>query len=164
MPDESNFLIDAASMRILKTEKGRLELHHDGRVQAVGSIVAAFPLTRPGTMVSLRDEEGDEIGVLDSVAQLDAASQEVMREELERSYFMPVIGDILDVREELGVVTWEVETDRGPRTFQVRNVRQNVRKMGNRRLVIKDVDGNRYEVRDWLGLQPLAQKLLQIYL
>ena len=164
MPDESNFLIDAVAVRIVKTEKGRLELHRDGRVEPVGSIVSAFPLTGPGAMVSLRDEEGDEIGILDNVARLDPASREVMKGELERSYFMPVISDIVDIREELGVVTWEVETDRGPRTFQVRNVRQSIRKMANRRLVIKDVDGNRYEVRDWLGLQPLAQKLLQIYL
>ena len=142
----------------------KLVLHRDDSVQSVGSVMSVFPLTRPARMVALRDADGDEIGILDDVRKLDPASRGIMAEELERAYFMPAINDILDVREELRVVTWDVVTDKGPRTFQVRHVRQNVRRMGRRRLVIKDVDGNRYEIRDWLKLPPFAQKMIQIYL
>ena len=117
-----------------------------------------------GTKALIRDEEGTEIGLLDDVRGLDPDSQRIIRDELERSYFMPRITDVLDVREELNVVIWEVETNRGPRKFEVRHVRQNIRRMGRRRLVIKDVDGNRYEIRDWIKLPPLAQKLIQNYL
>jgi len=35
--------------------------------------------------------------------------------------------------------------------------------MGLRRLVIKDVDGNRYEIRDWQELPSAAHKLIQVY-
>lgn len=164
VPEDDAFVFDAAEVRIERDRDGRLILHREGQREPLGAVMAAFPLTRPGRMVSLRDLEGEEIGLLDDVARLDPESREVMTEELERAYFMPAIGDILDLREELGVVTWDVETDRGPRSFQVRRVRQNIRKMGRRRLVIKDVDGNRYEIRDWLRLPPHAQKLIQVYL
>jgi hypothetical protein len=164
LADQDQFVIRATDTRIERDESGRLILHREGQSQPIGSIMSAFPLTRPGRMISLRDLEGEEIGTLDDVNQLEPASRGVMADELERTYFMPTITDILDVQEDLGVVTWEVDTNRGHRHFQVRRVRQNIRKMGNRRLVIKDVDGNRYEVRDWLKLQPLAQKLIQNYL
>jgi hypothetical protein len=164
VPEDDAFVFDAAEVRIERDDDGRLTLHREGHAQPLGSIMAAFPLTRPGRMVSLRDLEGEEIGLLDDVARLDPQSREIMTAELERAYFMPSIHDILDIREELGVVTWDVETDRGPRTFQVRRVRQNIRKMGRRRLVIKDVDGNRYDIADWLRLPPSAQNLIQVYL
>lgn len=164
MSDEDHFVIQATEVRLSRSPEGQLVLHQDDSVQSVGSVMSVFPLTRPARMVALRDADGDEIGILDDVRKLDPASRGIMAEELERAYFMPAINDILDVREELRVVTWDVVTDKGPRTFQVRHVRQNVRRMGRRRLVIKDVDGNRYEIRDWLKLPPFAQKMIQIYL
>ena len=164
MSDEDHFVIQATEVRLSRSPEGQLVLHQDDSAQSVGSVMSVFPLTRPARMVALRDADGDEIGILDDVRKLDPASRGIMAEELERAYFMPAINDILDVREELRVVTWDVVTDKGPRTFQVRHVRQNVRRMGRRRLVIKDVDGNRYEIRDWLKLPPFAQKMIQIYL
>jgi hypothetical protein len=158
------FLLAASNVRFLRNADDRVVMIRDGEALALGNVMSAFPLTGPGKMVSVRDEEGEELGVLDDIHALDAESRQVLREELERSYFMPRITDILDVREELSVVTWEVETNRGFRTFHVRHVRQNVRKLGRRRLVIKDVDGNRYEVKDWITLPPHAQKLIQNYL
>ena len=77
---------------------------------------------------------------------------------------MPRVTDILDLRERMNGVEWEVQTNRGPRSFQVRHVRWSVRRIGPRRLVIKDVDGNRYEIRDWMQLSPASQKLLEPYL
>jgi len=160
MSQSDTFVIEGADVRFGRTSDGQILLHRGQNVVTVGSIMSAFPLTRPGQMVSIRDEEGDEIGILRGVGGLDPRSRRVMDEELERAYFMPRIRDILDIQEELNVVTWEVETDRGPRHFEVRNVRQNVRRMGNRRFVIRDVDGNRYEIHDWADLPPAAQRII----
>jgi len=160
MSQIDSFVLEPKDIRFGRASDGHVLLHRGEDVLDVGSIMSAFPLTRPGQMVSIRDEEGEEIGILRDVAGLDARSRQVMEEELERAYFMPRICDIFDIQEELNVVTWEVETDRGPRHFEVRNVRQNVRRMGNRRFVIKDVDGNRYEIRDWADLPPAAQRII----
>jgi len=164
MEQDDHFVLSAAEARFSRNDEGRLLLLMAETRQALGSVMAAFPLTRTGQMISLRDEEGREIAILDDIRKLDPQSRKIMREELERSYFMPRIVDIIDVREELGVVTWEVETNRGPRTFQVRHVRQNVRRMGRRRFVIKDVDGNRYEISDWSELPAPAVRLIRNYL
>ena len=164
MTHDERFILKASDLRFGRAADDRVVLKIGDTMRAVGSVMAAFPLTDPYGMVALRDDNGDEIGILDDVRQLDPVSQKIIAEELERSYFMPKITDILDIEEELGVETWEVETDKGQRTFQVRNVRQNVRKLGRRRLVIKDVDGNRYEIRDWQGLPPVARRFLEEYI
>jgi len=164
LPQQELVIIRAGTVKFSRDADGRVILHRGGQSQPVGSIMSAFPLTSPAKMVSIRDEEGTEIGLLDDIRGLDPDSQRIIRDELERSYFMPRVTDVRDVREELNVVIWEVETNRGPRKFEVRHVRQNIRRMGRRRLVIKDVDGNRYEIRDWIKLPPLAQKLIQNYL
>jgi len=164
MTSDDDFFISAAQVRFERDPEGNPRLVLDGRPRPLGNVMAAFPLTERTRMISLRDQEGQEIGILDDVAGLDEASRQIITEELERTYFMPRIQDIFDIDEEHRVLTWEVETDRGPRTFQVRHVRQNVRKMGHRRLIIKDVDGNRYEIRDWQRLTPVARRFIEEYI
>jgi len=164
MTHDEKFVLKASDLRFGRAADGRVVLKIGDVLRPVGSIMAAFPLSDPHCMVALRDDNGEEIGLLDDARQLDPVSLKIVGEELERSYFMPKITDIFDVQEDLGVVNWEVDTDKGHRVFQVRNVRQNVRKLGRRRLVIKDVDGNRYEVTDTTTLPVPAERLLHPYL
>jgi hypothetical protein len=161
---EKTFLLNAAEVRFRRDEDGRVQMLRDGGSTAVSGLVAAFPLSRRRRMIAVRDREGREIGILDDTRQLDDTSQAIVRYELERSYFMPRILDVLDIEENLSVVEWQVETDKGPRRFQARGVRKNIRRVGRRRLVIKDVDGNRYEIPDWTDLPAAAQRLIEPYL
>ena len=164
MDAQDDFLLQPSDIRFGRGGDGQIVMSLRGRVVAVGNVMAASPITDPRRMVSIRDDRGEEIGILPDVDALDPISRQVIADELERAYFMPRITDILDVHEDLGVVSWLVETDKGERTFHVRTIRQNVRKIGRRRLVIKDVDGNRYEISDWAALPGPAEKLLQPYL
>lgn len=164
MGAEDAFVIKASDVRFRRDPSGHVVFHQAGQEQRIGGLLSAFPLTNAGRVVSVRDEAGQELGLLDDAHALDAESRRIVAQELERSYFMPRITDVLDVREELNVVTWEVQTDRGPRTFEVRHILQNVRRLGRRRVVIKDVDGNRYEIRDWTALPAPARELIQLFL
>ncbi len=161
---KQNYLIDPQTVRIRRDDDGFVQLHRDGQAEPVAGVMSLFPLTRPQGMVSLRAPGGAEIGIIEDVRGLDAQSRHIVEEELERSYFMPVITDILGLDEQLSVVEWDVQTNKGPRVFHVRSVRRNVRKMGSRRLIIKDVDGNRYEIPDWMDLPIGAQRLIEPYL
>jgi len=164
MTNEDDLIIRAATARFERRGEDQIVLRTAGETREVGNVVGAFPLSNPGRMVLLRDEHGEEIGILDDVNRLDPDSRTVIAERLERSYFMPGIDDVLALDLELGVETWEVMTDKGERTFMVRNPRTNVRHVGRRRLVIRDVDGNRYQIRDWTSLSPRARRLLEAHL
>jgi len=161
---EQNFILKAEEVSFRKNTEGNILLNTDGRQQIIANATAAFPLSDPQRIISLRDHNGQEIGILDDVSRLDPHSKPIISEALERSYFMPRITDILDIQENLNVFEWEVETDKGLRTFEVRSIRKNIRRIGQRQLIIKDVDGNRYEIRDWMTLPPHPQGLLEPFL
>lgn len=55
----------------------------------VDRAVPAFPLTKPHALVTLFDEQGEEIGLIRRIRKLDEASRRTLEEEIEQSYFMP---------------------------------------------------------------------------
>lgn len=59
-----------------------------------------------------------------------------------------VIEVISSLRNEFGVSYWDVQTDRGNREFVVRNVSESAQWISPRRLLLIDVDGNRFEIPD----------------
>jgi len=73
---------------------------------------------------------------------------------------MPIIERVKWVREEYGVVYWSVETDRGPRDFVCRGLRDAVVEVGDTRLLLTDVDGNRFEIPDYTQLGRAVQTML----
>jgi len=164
MNQEKTFLIRAADVRFARGRDGRVQLITVEGKKRVGQVTGIFPISNPGHMISLRDQEGLEIGILDDMHGLDVESKKLIKEELEKSYFMPRIVDIYSIDEKLHVLIWEVETDKGRRAFEVRHVRQNVRRTGPRRFIVKDVDGNRYEIRDWTALPVRARRIIERYL
>ena len=58
------------------------------------------------------------------------------------------------------MVTWEVETDKGPRRFLVRNLRDSTFPLGKNRLMMTDTDGNRYEFPDVMAVGTKAMAIL----
>ena len=55
---------------------------------------------------------------------------------------------MLSVKEEFGTVYWKVDTDRGEKEIIVRNLRDNLQELSSSRIIITDVDGNRFEFPD----------------
>ena len=161
---DNGFMLKANAVAFRRAEDGSLLMDMASGTQAVHNLTSAFPLSSPGRMVTLRGEDGEELAMLDDVRKLDRASRRLVLDELERTYFMPVIQSIGTIDENLNIVRWTVETDRGPRMFQIRSARKNVRKLPGRRLVIRDVDGNRYEIRDWQTLDSRAQQLIEEFI
>lgn len=154
-------MVDPRDCRFHRDDDGELvaTLPNCGRV-ILGAIASAFPLTQPARYVQLWDDEGDRLSILPDLEGLDDSSRSLLQEELEKHYFMPRIEEVLDVEEVLQVINWHVVTDRGERHFEVRSPRQNVRRLGSSRLIIRDVDGNRYELPDWQELDDDQQELL----
>jgi len=114
--------------------------HEDLRVRR------AFPLERPDRYIGFLHADSTELGMLVNAEELDAESQRVLAEELEKTYFLPVITAITELGEEFGVVYADVETSVGPRQLEIRGIRSNIRILSRRRALIIDAVGNRYEL------------------
>ena len=125
----------------------RLTIEND-RSWAKVTVARAFPLSDPDHYLGFLDGGGKDIGLLIDPAPMDAESRVVVDEELEKRYFVPVVERVLSVKEEFGTVYWKVETDRGEKEIVARNLRENIMELSSSRLIITDIDNNRFEFPD----------------
>ncbi len=152
-PDKARFFVDAF-------EDLNLELAGDQTYSRV-RVKRAFPLTRDDCFIVVQDRKGKEIGSLARLDALDRDSRQAVEDELERAYFTPRIQRIAKVTVANRVPRWEVETDRGPRAFEIYSSRRDVRLLGDGRILVQDADGNRYEIPDYRRLDPASQALVE---
>ena len=127
-------------------------------------VVCAAPLSQPDRYICFLDEKNEVICTVEDPIVLDGASQHVIKEEIEQRYMTAIIKRVDSLKSEFGVSYWEVETDRGNREFVVRNVSENAQWITDRRLLLLDVDGNRFEISNLEGLDKKSRTLIQMVL
>ncbi|NKB66018.1 MAG: DUF1854 domain-containing protein [Candidatus Latescibacteria bacterium] len=152
-PDKACFFVD-------EFEDLTLELAGEKTYTGV-RVKRAFPLSHDDCFIVVQDSKGDEIGSLARLDQLDRTSRQVVAQELERAYFTPRIQRITKVTVRFRVPRWEVETDRGPRAFEIYSSRRDVRHLGGGRVLVQDADGNRYEIPDYRQMEPASRALVE---
>lgn len=158
---EELVILDANRLDLHLDEKEELNMKIEGEGEYKDIHVnPAFPLSEVGRYLSFVDNENNEIGMLKDMNNLNNESKEVLEDILERIYFMPKIIEIHDIEEEFGVTRWDVVTEKGPRSFDIRSRRRDVRPFGKNRIIIHDVDGNRYEIPDHTKLDKKSQQVL----
>jgi len=140
----------------------KVRLPDDARHYEV-RLAQAFPVTRRRRFVFLYDRDGNELGILPELRGLDAESEQTALRELDRTYFLSRIKRIMRVEERYGLATWHVITDRGPRSFNVQSRSENIWWIGPGRVLIRDPDGNRYEIRNVDKLDARSRLLLDLY-
>lgn len=161
--DEVEFL-DAANIKIARNSFEELTVElPDGTTYTNVEAIRSFPLTDSNKYISLLDSEEKEIGIIQDIKQLPRESEKVLRSELQKRYFLPKITKIHSLDGEFGVTQWVVETNRGPVTFGMRT-RYDVVSLENGRVLIKDADGNRYEIENYHRLDPDSMALLETQL
>jgi hypothetical protein len=153
-------IVDANRLKIWRDEFRRLHVVVDGETEHVDLKPApVFPISGAADYLSFLDEKGREVLLLRDPNGLDPASKCVLAEELSRAYFVPKITCIYEIEDAHGAARWDVETDRGYRVFDVRD-REDVRMIGSGRILLQDVDGNRYEIEDASALDERSRRLL----
>lgn len=166
MRQDDDFLLqvrflEPSKLRFGRAPSGALRMTLEGEWSCLKVVVVrAFPRSHPEEYLSFRDEDRKELGMLRRLKDLPEEYRKLVEEELYRRYFCPQIERIVALRERFGVAEWKVETSRGPHTFLTRNVRDSITELGPHHLLITDVDGNRFEVRDLAALDARSTDLL----
>jgi hypothetical protein len=119
-----------------------------------------LPLSDPEHYWAIRNGDDVEIGVLKDLTTLDADSRRVLEEEVSRRYLLPKVLSVQKVRDEYGVVVWDVTTDIGEKRYTVRNLRDSSVALTLTRVLMTDVDGNRFEFPNIDNLSVQAQEVL----
>ncbi len=133
-------------------------------------VLRSFPVTNPDEFLSVREPDskkqgrGKEIGMIRRITDFDEATRQLLSEELDRRYFTPEIQKIMSVKDKFGYLYWEVVTTAGHVTFVLNNPFSNIRILEDGRILINDIDGNVFEIRDPANLDAASLKKIEIYL
>lgn len=137
----------------------RVEIEGD-RTILQAKFKRVFPYSRPDRFFSVQDGANKEVGVLRDLAGLDSEEREIVGQELERRYYTPKVSRIRDIRRDSGMFRFELDTDRGPATYFVRNWRDSAHEVMPGRWQILSVDGQRFQIEDLNALDKHSQNLL----
>lgn len=151
-----------------RTEGGFTGLQYAGKDYRRISLRRALPLGDPMRYISVADHENKEIGIITDVSALKGEARAIVLEELERRYYSPTVREIKSVKDKLGYVYMELvlegQAGRSEKTCAVKDVNKNIRMLSEDRLIIFDVDGNRYMVESLKALDKKSLKRLEPYL
>jgi hypothetical protein len=122
--------------------------------------VRAFPISDPTRSIAILNHRGEELAWIEDLNQLPAAERAFLEEELSRRHFLPVVTRIYAIEGITDPTTWDVDTDRGRTTFQMRN-EEDIRRLPSGRVVLVDSHGIRYLIPDYRKLDAASRRLLE---
>ena len=124
----------------------------------------AFPFDYPYAYISVLDSDSKEIGLIAQVDDMAPDAAAMLRDELDRKYYTPVILQILSVKDKFGYSYWKVVTDEGEIDFTCRDTFSSLLKVGGTRIFVNDIDGNHYEIPDLEALDRKSFKKIELFL
>lgn len=131
---------------------GRLHAQIDDADPVIVRLVRTRPRTAPdGELVAL-DGKKREVWLWANLAAMDPDSRALAETALAERYHEPAILRFESIRSRFGV--WQVVavTTAGQRNFALRNPERSVETMSDGRVLLRDVNGNRYVIPDPLVL------------
>ena len=157
--DLSEWVCRPEDVRIWQDEFHVLHVEARGRTFDNVRPRRAFPLSAKADYVSFLNEKDKEVVLLAQPHDLDAESQAALEGALDLVYYVAKITRVDSIKETMGVTLWEVMTDKGYASFEVVD-RRHIRNLPGGRLIVVDVDGNRFEVENLDALDERSQAFI----
>ena len=152
-PENATFYVKNDFLHI-KTE------NYEGRAH----LCRQFPFELEWEFISVMNEEKEEVGIIRSLSQFEGDAGQMLTEELKRRYYAPVIDRIYSVKERYGFSYWRVHTAEGNVSFTLHDTYRSIIRAGGGRVVMLDVNGNRFEIPDAGALDRKSYKKIELYL
>lgn len=121
-----------------------LSITIDGETHDHVFLHCSFPHTDKRQYVSVRTADNEEIGMIRSIDDFPAEVVALLEEQIQIRYFVPEITRVVNIREEFGYSYWDTETTAGLCRFTVRSGGNHLKLVGEEKLLVIDVDGNRF--------------------
>ena len=149
---------------LVRNPFGRLILTTpDGQEYEGVAPVRAFPIQAPDDGIAMVSTDGQEVAWIDLLSDLSGPARALVEEELAGREFMPEIRRISHVTSFATPCTWSVETDRGETEFVLRG-EEDIRRIGSSTLLVVDIHGIHFLIRDLLSLDKHSRKILDRFL
>jgi hypothetical protein len=134
----------------------------DGTRHTPVTPIPLFPISFPDAWISIQAADGAELACIDDPTVLPTDVWQLLKEELSRREFVPVIERIVRVSGNSEPCEWHVETDRGPTRFVLKS-EDDVRRIGDHQIVIVDAHGTRYHIPDINAVDTKSRRIVEWY-
>ncbi len=175
---ESNQIINEQSAHILRLDKNNtrfeekngflaLVLTFDGEERRYDRVFLhrAFPHELLFQYISVLNDEKKEIGIIYDISDLDEIAGELVKCEIEKKYYSPIITEIKSVKERYGFSHWKVSTlDGRELSFTMQDTYKNILHTADDSVILVDADTNRYTIKSISELSPKSYRKIEIYL
>ena len=153
--------IELANAKLFHDPEDRLRMTHGDRSWPTVVPRWASPLKYPERYLALLDAKGHEIvTIADPQKDLDEPNRSTVLKEVRRRYLTATVESVVTVKGEWGATYWVVETDRGRREFVTQSLQENAQWLGPAHIVLTDVDGNRFELKNIEQLDERSRRLI----
>ena len=149
-----------------RTGTGFLSLKVGEEFYSRVQVVRMFPFSDKDRFISVRtaEERSKEIGIVENLKDVDGETAKMLEEQLTLHYFTPIIEKVLRIKDEYGFAYWNVVTNHGACNFTIRMGGNSVIHLSETRILIMDIDENRFEIPDVNKLTPKERKKLDLFL
>ncbi|MDR1891646.1 MAG: DUF1854 domain-containing protein [Oscillospiraceae bacterium] len=148
-----------------ETDGGFVSLSFGGESYDRFRASRCFPFTAPDEYISIRkaDEKAEEIGMIRRLSDFPPDVAALLKKQLDLHYFTPVITKILSARDEYGYGYFHVQTNQGELRFITRMDSSAFIFLSDKRVLVVDIDGNRFEIPDMTALGRQEQRKLELF-
>ncbi len=149
-----------------RTGTGFLSLKIEDEFYPRVQVVRMFPFMHRDEFLSVRtpDERSKEIGIIEKLSDMDSETVAMLQEQLTLRYFTPTITKIFGIKDEYGYAYWDVLTNYGSCRFTIQMGGNAVVHLSDTRILIIDIDENRFEIPDIMALSNGERKKLDLFL
>ena len=153
----------AARFELRRDRWGQLTLiSDDGEKYLNVAPIALFPISLPDSWISIRSADGIELACVEDPRTLPADVWKLLKEDLSRREFVPIIKRIVRVSGNSEPCEWQVETDRGPTKFVLKS-EDDVRRIAEEEILILDAHGTRYHIPDLTAVDVKSRRIVEWY-
>ncbi len=150
---------ELSNIRLKTDDRGRMFVVRDGFDDQQVLARRAMPWSLPGAFISLRNKDGNELAMIESLDVLPGDASAQIERFLEQATFIPKIMRIDKIDLQHGYQLWDVVTEAGTLQLRVQE-REDVRFLSDSRFSVKDANGNVYEIADVSALDEQSQREL----
>jgi hypothetical protein len=149
-------------LQVERRVDGRLWAGWEGEAVPV-HLVRCFPWSAPARMLSLRDEDDQEVALVAELSDLDDESRDALAEALLEAGFVLEIVEVLEIQEDVEIRRWKVRTRQGARSFQTA-LDAWPREAPGGGVLMEDVAGDLFRIPPAEELDPKSRKLVWAFL
>ena len=146
-------------IKLQNCASGRITVQNEKKEWVPVNPCPCFPWSEKGQFISLRDDEGNELALIEDVATLRPEDQTRIHEALDAGQFTFEITRIDEIERDFELRVWKVDTNRGKRKLQTM-LDDFPQIMDDGKVLITDLAGDLYEIRDRSKLDKASQKKL----